>query len=47
MGGGSNEELLLSVANPVERARDRFILASVLLISAGSDGSCYFSIVRV
>lgn len=28
MGGGSNEELLLSVANPVERARDRFILAT-------------------
>lgn len=47
MGGGSNEELLLSVAKPVKRARDRFILAACLFSwSVQVLTACYFSMVR-
>lgn len=47
LGGGSNEELLLSVAKPVERARDRFTLATCLFCwSVQVLMACYFSIVR-
>lgn len=51
LGGGSNEELLLSVAKPVERARDRFIAATCLLCwsvraTSAVSSACFWSVAR-